>query len=64
MLNDDPAESRRLISELFRNDKIANECIKERVLKQSIQFTTKTLLNLNERVNETKGDIFQISNKY
>lgn len=61
--NDDSNQNNEIISDLFKNDKISNECIKVRLLKQSIQFTTKNLLNLNERINETKEDVFQITNE-
>lgn len=61
-LPNDSKMNNEVLASLF-NNKTPEEFIKVRVLKQSIQFTTKSLLNLNERINETKEDIYEMSNK-
>jgi hypothetical protein len=49
------------LAAMFKN-KTSESFVKIKLLKQSIQFSSKSLLNLNERVNETKDDIYKISN--
>jgi hypothetical protein len=50
------------LESLFK-DKTDERFIKVSVLSESITFTSKFLLNLNERINETREDIYEVSKK-
>ena len=59
MLN---AKGYQRLESLFK-DKTDERFIKVSVLSESITFTSKFLLNLNERINETREDIYEVSKK-
>ena len=56
------AKGYQRLESLFK-DKTDERFIKVSVLSESITFTSKFLLNLNERINETREDIYEVSKK-
>jgi len=58
-LENNEQELKKLMNTLQKQSK---EFIKMAIVSNSIHFTTKRILQLNERIKECQNDIFHLSN--